>query len=203
MAKKNGPIYIEKLPSNYDDNYAHSSAQAKYLKHFYNPITGERFSRTDLDEKKDRRLNKLTEFIDHYTPLCFEKKTVTILSCIVSQYKYPNIGYFFECIRRKFKRLDLKLLGKYWQRDVGETQGGRHYHVLIALTRMSKKQLEKIGAEKYKPNTIASTYSNQEYRYKIQYMDNEIGMYNYLKEKQIYHGTGERNFGCSHKFFNP
>ena len=65
------------------------------------------------------------------------------------------------------------------------------------------KQLEKIGAEKYKPNTIASTYSNQEYRYKIQYMDNEMGMYNYLKLKEIYHGTGERNFGCSHKFFNP
>ena len=89
--KKIGPIYIEILPSYYDDNYAHSPIQAKFLKHFYNPITGERFSRTDLDEKKDRRLNKLTEFIDHYTPLCFEKKTVTILSCIVSQYKYPNI----------------------------------------------------------------------------------------------------------------
>ncbi|NBU48446.1 MAG: hypothetical protein EBS34_13610 [Flavobacteriales bacterium] len=68
---------------------------------------------------------------------------------------------------------------------------------------MSKKQLERIGAEKYKPNTISSTYNNQEYNYKLQYMAKEMGIYNYLKEKHIYHGTGERNFGCSHKFLNP
>jgi len=48
--KKRGPIFIEKHPSQNNDNYGH--VNAKWIKHFKDEITREIFTLTDLQEKK-------------------------------------------------------------------------------------------------------------------------------------------------------
>jgi hypothetical protein len=197
--KKHGPIYMEKYPSDNNDNYGY--VIPKWLKHFIDEITGEKYSITDLEEKKHRRLLKLQAFIDHYGYLCFEKKTVTILTCVVSQSRFPKITTFIDNIKEKVLRHKSKVLDYYWQRDSGESSLNNHYHVLIATEQLSQKQLDTLGVTIYNPNEInISPIHSSQYTYKLQHMMKEFGMFKYLKQKEIIiHNKNERSYGGSSK----
>jgi hypothetical protein len=197
--KKRGPIFIEKHPSQNNDNYGH--VNAKWIKHFKDEITREIFTLTDLQEKKHMRLLKLEAFIEHYGHLCFKEKTVTILTCVVSQFHFPKLKKFFENFKKKVIRHKSKVLDNYWQRDIGESSLNNHYHVLIATERMSKLQLEHLGVTKYNPNEINTLpIHGSQYTYKLQYMVKEFGMFDYLKDKAIIiHNENERSYGGSRK----
>ena len=197
--KKRGPIYMEKHPSTDNDNYGH--VNPKWLKHFIDEITGEEYSVTDLEEKKHSRLLRLQGFVDHYGYLCFEKKTVTILTCVVSQSRFPRINTFFENIKKKVLRHNSRVLDYYWQRDSSDSSCNNHYHVLIAVYRLSKVQLKKLGVSKYIPDEINTLpILSNEYTFKLQYMVKEFGMFKYLKDKEIIiHNENERSYGGSLK----
>jgi hypothetical protein len=197
--KKRGPIFIEKHPSTNNDNYGYVTP--KWIKHFIDEITGEKYTISDLEEKKHARLLKLQAFIDHYGYLCFEKKTVTILTCVVSQSRFPKINSFFENIKKKVLRHNSRVLDYYWQRDSSDSSCNNHYHVLIAVYRLSKVQLKKLGVSKYIPDEINTLpILSNEYTFKLQYMVKEFGMFQYLKDKEIIiHNENERSYGGSLK----
>ena len=196
---KRGPIFIEKHPSTNNDNYGYVTP--KWIKHFIDEITGEKYTISDLEEKKHARLLKLQAFIDHYGYLCFEKKTVTILTCVVSQSRFPKINSFFENIKKKVLRHNSRVLDYYWQRDSSDSSCNNHYHVLIAVYRLSKVQLKKLGVSKYIPDEINTLpILSNEYTFKLQYMVKEFGMFQYLKDKEIIiHNENERSYGGSLK----
>ena len=195
--KKRGPIFIEKHPSTNNDNYGYVTP--KWIKHFIDEITGEKYTISDLEEKKHARLLKLQAFIDHYGYLCFEKKTVTILTCVVSQSRFPKINSFFENIKKKVLRHNSRVLDYYWQRDSSDSSCNNHYHVLLAVYRLSKVQLKKLGVSKYIPDEINTLpILSNEYTFKLQYMVKEFGMFQYLKDKEIIiHNENERSYGGS------
>lgn len=61
--KKIGPIYMEKYPSDNNDNYGYVTP--KWLKHFIDEITGEKYSITDLEEKT----SQIIKIASIYRPL--------------------------------------------------------------------------------------------------------------------------------------
>ena len=197
--KKRGPIYMEKHPSSNNDNYGYVTP--KWLKHFIDEITGEKYTITDLEEKEHRRLLKLQAFFDHYGYLCFEKKTVTILTCVVSQSHFPKINTFIDNTKEKVLRHKSRVLDYYWQRDSGESSLNNHYHVLIATERMSQEQLYNLGVTIYNPYEInTSPIHSSQYTYKLQSLMKELGMLQYLKVKKIIvHNENERSYGGSSK----
>jgi hypothetical protein len=197
--KKRGPIYIERHPSSDNDNYGRVTP--KWIKHHIDEITGDKYSITDLEEKKHARLLRLQGFIEHYGFLCFEKKTVTILTCVVSQSAFPRINKFFDNFKKKIIRHNSIVLDNYWQRDSTNSTCNNHYHVLIAVKRLSKEQLEILGVTKYNPDECkTSPMNSNEYTFKLQYMIKEFGMFQYLKDKEIIiHNENERSYGGSLK----
>ena len=193
-----GLLFIERISPTSEEyhNCGYAPSIALYRKHYIDAFTSERITITDLDEKLERRNSSLSFFFDYYVPLFFDKHEITIFSIVVSQKSNPNISSFLRNFSDRIARNGAKVLGYIWVRDYGSHFGGKHFHLLLATTKMNEDQIKKFIT----PNI--SLKQKSQYDYKIQLLETRYGMFEYLKVKGVYAGAKQKSYGRS-KFEYP
>ena len=187
-----GLIFIKRiLPSSEYHNCGNVPSIAMYKKYYRDKFTGELIERTDLDEKKGRRIKSLGKFFDYYIPMFFDLNKITIFSMVVSQRAYPDISAFLRNYNRKIKRFGVKTLGFIWVRDVGPTHGGKHFHLLYATSKIKEEDLPKFISPK------SDLRKKRNYKYKSELLETRFGMNNYLRIKDIYAESKQKSYGFS------
>jgi hypothetical protein len=174
------------------NNLGLTPLKARYDKHYLETITGEESITTDLDERKHRKTNGLSQFMEIYVGLYFEESSVTILSAVVDANIYPKLTDFIKNFRRRLERRNIELLGYIWQRDVGGTLY-KHYHLLIATKRMNEALIKEL---------IDLGNMNKE-KFSFQTLKTKGGMRDYLEKKELYAAPKERCWSRSNKFKKP
>lgn len=172
------------------DNSGQTPQQAKYEKTFVNVYTGELSSITDVDSKKYKRNKYFEDFQRIYSPL-YQAKEVSILALVVCQDQYETITKFLNTISRKLKRKGVEKYGYVWVRDIGDKKFNKHYHLLLATSRIDKEQF----------NFIFKTKKTQ--GYEVQFMKSNKGLIRYIKKKELYGINRQRTYGRSRMFKRP
>jgi hypothetical protein len=160
---------------------------AKYKKTFLNTETGQICEITDLESKIYKRNNCLKLFFNVYTKY-FVKKSLTILTAVVNDDEYPSITKFVNTVTRKLKRKGIDRLGYVWVRDVGKKKFHKHYHIIIATTKIDDGLFKELFSKK-KHN-----------HYEVQFLKTPKGMAKYIKVKDLYGANKQRTYGKSRKF---
>ena len=163
--------------------------QARYLKRFANIFTGELIEVTDLHCKKIKRDVSLNLFIGKYGSL-YAKKEISILSTYVDASKYKSIATFNNSFCKKLKRKGIKRLGYVWIRDIGDIKFEKHFHVLIATTRISADMFRSLF------------HSKKDSKYNVEFMKTKYGMKRYIQKKELYAAANQRSYGKSRRFFS-
>jgi hypothetical protein len=166
------------------DNLGQTPQRAKYRKHFVNLETAEVSQITDLQSRKHKRNTQVEQFVKCYTPL-FKKQKISILSFVVKEDKYPTISKFLDMIAKKFNRKGIKKLGHVWVRDVGDILAEKHFHIMIATTRIEPEAFRELFSKKRHSN------------YDVEFSRNPKGLRTYIKQKELYGSKKKRAFGKS------
>jgi len=169
------------------DNMGQAPLTAKYKKTFLNTETGQICEITDLESKIYKRNNCLKLFFNVYTKY-FVKKSLTILTAVVNDDEYPSITKFVNTVTRKLKRKGIDRLGYVWVRDVGKKKFHKHYHIIIATTKIDDGLFKELFSKK-KHN-----------HYEVQFLKTPKGMAKYIKVKDLYGANKQRTYGKSRKF---
>jgi len=172
--------------SNKSVNSGQTPILPKYQKTFLNIETGELNEITDLQSKIYKRDKFLRLFFNVYQKY-YSNKKITILSAVVNQDTYPTITKFINTITRKLKRKGIERLGYFWVRDVGDKRFHKHFHILLATSRIS--------AEKFKSIFEKKDHNN----YDIEFLKSK-GMKSYINDKELYAANKQRAFGKSKTF---
>ena len=169
------------------DNMGQTPLTAKYKKTFLNTETGQICEVTDLESKIYKRDNYLKLFFNVYTKY-FVKKTHSVICVVVNQDEYITITKFVNTITRKLHRKGIDRLGYVWVRDVGDEIFHKHYHIIIATTRINEVLFNELFCEK-KHN-----------HYEVQFLKTPKGMAKYITDKDLYGANKQRTYGKSRKF---
>jgi hypothetical protein len=161
--------------------------QAKYRKHFVNLDTAEVSSITDLDSRKFKRNKHIINFTNTYITL-FKKQDVSILSFAVNESKYDSVSKFLDMLGKKLSRKQVDKLGYVWVRDVGEIKFDRHFHVIIATSRITAKMFQELFSKK--------SHSH----FDVEFMRNPNGLKAYLTRKELFGVKRQRSYGKSKEF---
>lgn len=169
------------------DNSGQNPQQAKYRKHFINLDTAVVSSITDLDSKKYKRNKNIANFTTIYRAQ-FKKQIVSVLSFVVNESKYPTVSQFINMLGKKLSRKAVEKLGYVWVRDVGEINFERHFHILIATTRITAKMFQELFSKK-----------NHSY-FDVEFMRNPNGLKAYMTRKELFGVKKQRSYGKSKEF---
>jgi hypothetical protein len=169
------------------DNNGQTPITAKYEKTFVNTETGEVRSRTDLQTKIYKRDTCVESFFTTYKEY-FVKKTHSILCAVVNQDEYNSITKFIHTLTRKLQRKGIDRLGYVWIRDIGDEIFHKHYHVIIATTRINATLFHELFCNK-KHN-----------HYDLQFLKTPKGMAKYITDKDLFGTKNQRSYGRSRKF---
>ena len=169
------------------DNSGQIPKVAKYKKIFANTDSGEIREITDLDSKKYRRNVYFNLFNTSYWQP-YLKKEISILAIVVNQSAYSTITKFINTISRKFKRKGINILGYIWARDIGEVKFEKHFHLIMAVSRVEKKLFKELFFKK------------KDSDYEVQFVNKTKGIISYVKRKELYGLEKERSYGRSRKF---
>ena len=175
--------------SNKSDNSGHYPIQARYIKSIINVNTGEIIEVTDLQCKERNRDNVLNDFFSEYANF-FMKDEISILSIVVNASKYNTIATFNASFNKKLKRKGIKRLGYVWVRDIGEIKFEKHFHVLIATSRICSAMFRSLFQKK------------KDDKYAVQFLKTKYGMKGYLKPKKLYAAFNQRSHGRSRRFLS-
>ena len=175
--------------SNKSDNSGHYPIQARYKKSMINIFTKEQVEITDLDCKKLKRDNALNEFFSFYG-FNYVKEEITILSIVIDASKYDTIATFNNSFGKKLKRKGLKRLGYVWVRDIGEIEFEKHFHILIATSRICGLMFRSLFEAK------------NDGKYEVQFLKTKNGMKEYIKRKELYAANKQRSYGKSRSFLS-
>lgn len=169
------------------DNIGQTPLTAKYKKTFLNIETGQICEVTDLESKIYKRNNYLKLFFSVYTKY-FVKKSLSILTAVVNQDEYQSITKFVNTITRKLKRKGVDRLGYVWVRDVGDEIFHKHYHIIIATTRINEVLFNELFCKK-KHN-----------HYEVEFLKTPKGKATYITDKDLYGANKQRSYGKSRRF---
>jgi hypothetical protein len=173
--------------SNKSDNLGQTPLTPKYKKTFINKETGQICEVTDLESKIYKRDNCLKLFFSVYAKY-FVKKSLSIISAVVNQDKYHSITKFVNTITRKLIRRGIKRLGYVWVRDVGNEIFHKHYHIIIATTKINEGLFKELFSNKKHNN------------YEVQFLKTPKGMAKYITDKVLYGANKQRAYGKSRNF---
>jgi hypothetical protein len=173
--------------SNKSVNTGQTPILPRYDKTYLNIETGELNEVSDLQSKIYKRDKFLRLFFNVYQKY-YSNKKITILSAVVNQDTYPTITKFINTITRKLKRKGIERLGYFWVRDVGDKRFHKHFHILLATSRIS--------AEKFKTIFEKKDHNN----YEVQFLKSSKGMSDYIKDKDLFAANKQRAFGKSKTF---
>ena len=166
------------------NNSGQTPQRAKYRKHFVNLDTAVISQITDLQSRKFKRNNMINQFVKCYASM-FKKQKISILTFVVNEEYYQSISRFINMISKKFARKDIKKLGYVWVRDVGDIKAERHYHIIIATSRIESTTFKDLFSKKRHSN------------FDVEFARNPKGLKNYIKEKELYGSKRQRAFGKS------
>ena len=76
-------------------------------------------------------------------------------------------------------------------RDVDEKTGLKHSHIIIATSRIGKKEFHKLFSKK-----ISNDFD-------VEYQQTRTGLRNYLNRKEVYAMKSQRSYGRSKQFKLP
>ncbi len=169
------------------DNSGQIPHQAKYRKHFVNLDTAEVSSVTDLDSRKFKRNRHIVNFTKTYSAQ-FKKQDVSILSCVVNESRYSTVSKFINMIGKKLSRKKIEKLGYVWVRDVGEIIFERHFHVIIAVSRITQKSFDELFSAK------------RHSLFEVEFLRNPNGIKAYLTKKELFGIKKQRSYGKSKEF---
>lgn len=169
------------------DKLGQTPQQAKYRKHFVNLDTAEVSSITDLDSRKFKRNKHIANFTNTYRGQ-FKKQIVSVLSFVVNESKYPTVSQFINMLGKKLSRKQIDKLGYIWVRDVGEINFERHFHIIVATSRITAKMFQELFSKK--------THSH----FDVEFMRNPNGLKAYLTRKELFGVKRQRSYGKSKEF---
>jgi hypothetical protein len=118
-------------------------------------------------------------------------KEVSIILVAVSIEKYTTAKQYMDILKDQLKANDIELYGYYYQRDIGEKRFERHFHFLVATSRIANNKVVHF-LRKYssKINKITLSFSIE-------------GFTSYLIDKEIYCPYKHKSWGCSRNFIKP
>ena len=164
--------------------------QAKIRKHYVNLNTAEVNVITDLDSRKYKRNKLMANFKLAYNNQ-FKKQKVSILTFAVKESKYSSISVFLNMLNKKLSRKQIQKLGYVWVRDVGEKNFEKHFHIIVATSRIT-------------PNIFHELfYKKRHSNFDVEFLRNPNGMKAYLTKKDLYGINKQRAFGKSKEFKKP
>ncbi len=166
------------------DNNGQTPSTAKYKKTFLNTVTGEVRDVTDLAGKRYKRDECLRLFYNTYSKYLFSQSH-SFLAIVVNQREYPTITKFVHTITRKLKRKGVKRLGYFWVRDIGDKIFEKHFHIIIATTKINKDLFKELF------------YKKKHSHYEVQFLRTRTGMHKYIKKKELYAAKKQRSHGRS------
>lgn len=172
------------------DNMGQIPMRPKYKRTFLNVMTGELSEVTDLQSKLFKRDKNLHLFFDVYAKY-HGSESMTILSMVVNYDEYTTITKFINTISRKLKRKGISRFGYVWVRDVGDEIFRKHYHVLMATSRIDGKLFNELFTKKHHNN------------YRVQFLKFRYGMKNYIIKKDLFGDRKHRPYGKSRMFPTP
>ncbi|OYU84275.1 MAG: hypothetical protein CFE24_07255 [Flavobacterium sp. BFFFF2] len=153
---------------------------------FVNEDTGEVFETNDLIIKKGKRKRNFNSFHSCYIK-AYQKKEISILTMVVERSAYYNISKFINTITRKLTRKGIKKLGYVWTKDIGDERFEKHFHVLLATSRIENADFKEL-------------FTKKKESYSVQFMQTKRGMFNYLNKKELYTEGKSRAYGKSKTF---
>ena len=176
------------ITSNIDSlNNGQIPQKIKIMKHWINEVTGEYNVVSDLDSKKYKRSKMLNDFLWIYIKKV-KKKEVTVLGFVYDEVGNNTISKFINMLSRKLIRKNISKLGHIWVRDVGDRKGKKHFHILIATSRISPAMYKELFSKKKHAD------------YDVEFINSIRGMKNYLTKKELYGAYRKRAFGSSREF---
>ncbi len=164
--------------------------EAKRRLNFVEDETGLISSVTDLKLKKQKRNRKILQFKQTYQRLA-EIKKVSIILVAVSIEKYTTAKQYMDILKDQLKSNGLELYGYYYQRDIGEKVFKRHFHFMVATSRIANDNVGNLLKKCSSKNNKATLSINIE------------GFSKYLMNKEIYCPYKHKSWGCSRYFNKP
>jgi hypothetical protein len=172
------------------DNSGQTPQRAKFRKHFVNLETAEISHITDLESRKYKRNKYLDAFTAVYKQP-FSSQKISLLSFVVNESKYKSISQFLNMLSKKLCRKIISKYGYLWIRDVGDNRFERHFHLLIAVSRIDSRTFQELFSKK------------RHSEYEVEFFRNIRGLKSYLKKKNLYGAKKKRAFGKSKEFKIP
>jgi hypothetical protein len=169
----------------------------KYKKTYLHLLTGDKFTKTDVDTIKYRRQCAYKEFAQTYYDAAFNHNpSIFIYGIIANISEYPSVSNLLRSLTTLMQRNNMEIKGYIWQRDVGENKHEPHYHILAAIHIDSAEIFERLLRKKMKNDNKVNADNIFTFEKQI-----TMGMANnYLPKKDVYAGYRERAFGRSKKF---
>lgn len=177
--------YLEGSENN-SNNLGQTARKAKSLKTFLNTTTGVLHSITDLELLKSKRNNMINSFVATYDRL-YTNEEISIFSFVVNENDYSTVSKFLNTISGKLRRKNIIKLGYFWVRDVGDIEFQPHFHIVMATSRISKDDFEKLFLKKPQ-------------KFKVEFQKTKSGLKKYLMDKELFGKKGQRTFGRSKEF---
>jgi len=155
-----------------------------------NLVTGQVFTTTDLDMRKHKRRKRLALFKNFYID-AFVHKRVSVFLVVAEINKYKSAKIIIDLLKEKMNQYHVRVLGYYWQRDVGEVKFELHFHIIFVVERISGVTAKRMMSNKrvgfYK---MVLCFSLNKFK-------------RYLETKEIYGAHRQRSFGVSQMFKLP
>jgi hypothetical protein len=171
------------------NNMGHYPLTPKYEISFRDDESGIINITNDLKIKMYNRDEIIKGFVRRYN-YYDSINIVSILCVVVNQNNYTSITKFLNTFKRKLKRKNIEVLGYFWVRDVGDINFEKHYHLIMATSHISKNVFRELFSKK-KHN-----------KYEVEFKKTKHGIFNYIKEKDLFAAKKQRAFGKSRVFKN-
>lgn len=166
-------------------NYINTERKAKYIKTFFNGVTGEKFIKNDVQIMKYKRNLQIIEFFRKYS----SNSDFTMIE-IGIDFKITNrVADVLLKLKRNLNKIGLKPIEYFWQIDKGDVFGNMHFHLIVVVNKIDikGKSLPDELKLKFKGKKIHSSF-----------VKNKPKMMKYLSDKEIYYiGKRKRVFGKS------
>ena len=166
-------------------NCINTERKAKYIKTFFNCITGEKFERNDVQILKFKRNIQIKEFFRKYS----SNSDYTMIEIGIDFKTTNRVADVLLKLKRNLNKIGLKPLEYFWIVDRGTVFGSMHFHLIVAVDKidLKGKQLPKELKINFKEKKIHSSF-----------VKNKPKMMEYLMKKKIFYiGKRKRVYGKS------
>jgi hypothetical protein len=166
-------------------NCINTERKPKYIKTFFNGVTGEKFVKNDVQIIKYKRNLQIKEFFRKYS----SNSDFTMIEIGIDFKTTNRAADVLLKLKRNLNKIGLKPLEYFWLVDKGKEFGNMHFHLIVVVNKIDikGKSLPDELKLKFKGKKIHSSF-----------VKNKPKMMKYLLVKEIFYiGKRKRIFGKS------